>query len=873
MNSILQLPPPAMVEFGPFRLFSSARRLEKDGRPVKIGSRALDILICLAEQPGQPVSNPALIKRVWRGLVVEQSSLRVNIAGLRRTLDDSSHDSQYIANIPGQGYCLVAPVICDRFSSGTVSAASEPARFAYPMPRQLRRMVGREELVPVLSNQLQCQRFVTIVGPGGIGKTTTAIAIAHTLRADFNEAICFIDLGLLTDPDLLANTILAMLGLPVAGNSQGALVDWLQDRKFLLILDNCEHLIGDVAALAEQLYLEAPQLCILATSREALRAGGEHVYRLPPLEVPPDSANLNAAQALTFSAVQLFVERATNGGAAFELSDADVPLVGRICRQLDGIALAIELNAGRVAAFGLQGTADLLSNGALLSCQGRRTALPRHQTLTAMLDSSYGLLPEFERKVLRRLSVIVGSFSLDSALRMTMDSPQGQSRMLDALDNLVAKSLIGVEMSPHGLRYHLLECTRAYCKEKLIASGEAPLIFRRNAEEMIAALESSATKDSLCPAFQPSLQRLACLGNLRACIEWCFSDAGDTLLGARLCAAGVPTLLRLSLIEECQRWSVPALARIAGRPKYQREEMVLQEARALALMFLGGDRHDMLAAIERGLELAQRLGDRCYQLRLLAALNSFRISNGNFVGALEVAVQSANSARTMNDPTALALAEWRLGVSYNLVGNHDAALRHCEAGMTLIDIAGKVSTISFGYDYKIRAMAAMTCALWHKGERTKAAEMAWQTIAEAQQLQHPISSCIALFCAASVFCWNGNWEIADNFIEQLSTHANKYMLTPYVAAAHALQGKILLLRGQSCAGISLLRACLDTLYSGQHRVLSIPFLTALAEELITQGELREARVVIEKAAAVGINSPEIVRIQGMLSPRRRLAVS
>ncbi|MBV8125461.1 MAG: helix-turn-helix transcriptional regulator, partial [Paucibacter sp.] len=465
------------VSFGPFHLIPSARRLEKDGIPVKIGSRAFDILIQLVEQAGTPVGHKTLIERVWRGVVVEESSLRVNITGLRRALGDSSGGSQYVANVPGQGYCFVAPIT--HSSGAQAGSASVAAPAAYPLPAPLPRMVGRGELVPMLASQLLSQRFVTIVGPGGMGKTTTAIAIAHSLRADFADAVCFFDLGALSSPELLPNTMAATLGLPASANPQHSLAAWLQDKKFLLVFDNCEHLIDAVAMLAEQLHHAAPRLCILATSREALRVEGEYAHRLLPLECPPESVSLSAQEALAFPAVQLFVERARAGGHGFELHDAEVPLVAQICRQLDGIALAIELSAGRVAAFGVRGTAELLGSGSGLSWEGRRTAVPRHQTLNAMLDWSYKLLPECERKVLRRLSAFVGQFSLEGAIHVASDGPQDQSQVIAALGSLVGKSLATVENVASGCCYRLLDSTRMYVAEKLAASGEAQLAARR----------------------------------------------------------------------------------------------------------------------------------------------------------------------------------------------------------------------------------------------------------------------------------------------------------------------------------------------------------------------------------------------------------
>jgi predicted ATPase len=239
----------------------------------------------------------------------------------------------------------------------------------------------------------------------------------------------------------------------------------------LLIFDNCEHVIDTVAALAERIFQEAPQVHILATSREALRVEGEHVLRLPPLEAPPDDPGLTAAQALRFPAVQLFVERMAASGQRYEMSDLDAPIAGRICRRLDGIALAIELVASRVSAYGIRETASFLDDKPWFLWKGRRTALRRHQSLGATLDWSYDLLPVFERAVLHRLSVFMGEFTLQAAESVAADDDIDGKQVVVAVANLVAKSLAAADTSGATTRYRLLDTTRAYVLARLAGSG------------------------------------------------------------------------------------------------------------------------------------------------------------------------------------------------------------------------------------------------------------------------------------------------------------------------------------------------------------------------------------------------------------------
>ena len=405
-----------VVSFGPFRLYAAQRLIERAGAPLHLGARALDILIVLVEQASKVVSKNDLMARVWPGVTVDEGSLRVHVAALRKALGDGEAGARYVTTLSGQGYCFVAPVSRSGAPRPPVLESSTKPDHAHNLPARLTRMVGRDQIVQEISDQLKTERFVTIAGPGGIGKTTVAVSVGHELLAAFAGAVHFFDLGPLNDPLLVPSAVASTLGLLVQSKDPTpGLIAFLRDKRMLLILDSCEHVIETAAALAERIFEEAPQVHILATSRESLRVEGEHVHRLLPLGSPPDDAGLTAAQALGFPAVQLFVERAIASGRRFELNDSDAPVVGGICRKLDGIALAIELAAGRANACSIQETMALLNDRFKLLWEGRRTALPRHQTLSATLDWSYNLLSEHERLVLSRLSVFVGIFTLEAA--------------------------------------------------------------------------------------------------------------------------------------------------------------------------------------------------------------------------------------------------------------------------------------------------------------------------------------------------------------------------------------------------------------------------------------------------------------------------
>jgi len=288
------------ISFGPFSLVAGERRLTKDGAPVDVGARALDTLIALVSRPNEIVSKRDLLALVWPDVTVEESSLRFHIASLRKALGDGKDGARYISTLPGRGYCFVAPI--SRSSDQDNIPGALVGGFPHAnLPNPLLRMVGRADDVLRLSAQLTAARFVTVVGAGGVGKTTVAVAVGHHLIEAFTGAVLFVDLGMLSDPDLVAAAVASMLGLSVqSDDATPSLIAYLRDRRILLVLDTCEHLVEAVAVLASRIFMAAPHVHILATSREALRVEGEHVYKLDPLACPPDDPGLTAAATRTF---------------------------------------------------------------------------------------------------------------------------------------------------------------------------------------------------------------------------------------------------------------------------------------------------------------------------------------------------------------------------------------------------------------------------------------------------------------------------------------------------------------------------------------------------------------------------------------------
>jgi predicted ATPase/DNA-binding winged helix-turn-helix (wHTH) protein len=470
------------ISFGPFCLLPGQRVLLEAGRPVSIGSRALDLLVALVERAGHLVTKEDLISRVWPNVTVSDGNLKTQIAVLRSALGDGRDGARYVVSTPGRGYCFVAPIVR---SSGPRPSPTPAASLNSPidLPVSATRLIGRGGIVHELHRWLQKHRFVTIVGPVGIGKTAVAMAVAGALEASCKSSVCAVDLSQLSDQTQVVGALASALGVATNGDDPTErVIAFLRGRQMLVVLDCCDRVVDEAAVLAERVLEDSPGVRILATSCEALRTEDEVVCRLSPLETPLDPDRLTAVEALTFPAIQLFVECVSWNIDDFELNDADAPVVAEICRRLDGVPLAIELTAGHLHMFGARGVAAVLGDRFRLLMRGRRTAPQRHQSLGAALDWSYETLSEAERAVLRRLSLFAGAFTLDAACAMGADAATSAPEVAEIVGNLVAKSLLQADVSRFSCFYRLLETTRSYLEEKLGQSGEIHDIVRRHAE-------------------------------------------------------------------------------------------------------------------------------------------------------------------------------------------------------------------------------------------------------------------------------------------------------------------------------------------------------------------------------------------------------
>ena len=775
------------VVFGPFRFLAGRRRLERDGAPVPLGGKAFDILKVLLERPGEVVTKPELLRQVWPGAIADEGSLRFHIAALRKALGEG----RYIANVAGQGYSFVAAI-------GPAADAPAPEAKAPPLrlPPRPRRLVGREEVIETLGDQLLAHRFVTVVGPGGVGKTSVVLALAHDLALEFEGDVCFFDVGSVFDPTLFVGGLASALGIPMKGaGAFPGVIPFLRKRRMLLILDGCEPNVEAAAAIAEDICREAPQVHLLATSREALRAEGEYVHRLFPLSYPAVDAGRTAEEALAYSAVQLFVDRVASIQHGFALTDEDASRVGQICRKLDGLALAIELAAGRVEAYGVREVSRQLDSQFALMWPGRRTAVARHQTLKATLGWSHQLLSAREQVVFRRLCVFAGPFTLKMATAVVQDAELPLSEVTELLGGLVAKSLVQFGMDSQRDVYRLLDITRSYAFEKLSEAGEVQIIADRHAEFVRQRLEAAPAEED------GGLSPVELLGDVRVALEWSFSPQGDLARAGALAAASAPIWLQCGLLNECHFWMARTLEASKGLILDPQRKLAIQSAFASSLLFTQGFSEASYQSWAHTLTTAQSLDCPHQQLAILLVMWGYKIRSPNYPEALALAQKAQAFMAAVEDTGKRALGDGILGISYHHLGELETArplLEQALAGDT--PQARQEMRSQYGYDRRVPQLATLSNLYWLEGRPGQALRLSAMGLAEARRSPHPVPLCGAMTWHALTLHLRGDppAEIAPLLDEAIS-YAQAHFIESYEGFALALRGLNLVARGDIAA--------------------------------------------------------------------------
>ncbi|MBT9486780.1 MAG: winged helix-turn-helix domain-containing protein [Rubrivivax sp.] len=827
------------------------RSLRCEGQPVHLGSRAFDLLVALCRRPGQVVSNRELLAAAWPNRVVDEGSVRVHIASLRKTLGDGIGERRYISNVPMRGYCLVVPV-----ETVSEAAASSPADEGPDAPPAERRvapaagpswrlpagagLVGRDREAALLLQDLHQHPCVTLVGAGGIGKTSVALPVARRFAETQGAELVLVELAALSKGSKgegVPMAIASALGVVVTDQQPLPAItrQLVATRRVLLVLDNCEHVIDGVAIAAEHILSQTTGLHILATSRESLRIQGEWVRRLEPLPVPPlasPGSRCSLEEARGYASVRLFLDRAGAAAGGFELADDEVSLLCQLCRRLDGIPLAIELAAGAVDAVGLRGLVERLGSRLgsrlVLVGRGRRTALPRHQTLRATLDWSHSLLPEAEQALLARLSIFRGVFTHAAALAVFDRPPE----VLDeGLAGLVAKSLVVSEKSGSERVYRLLETTREYAAERLVASGELDAVALLHANFLLQLLRAAQPGREETPAAQRGVSTLRWIDDLREAVSWATGSDHTRGLSVSLVAGSAPLWFAHSLLAEYRLLAEAALATLTASPPASppasvnaEDEMRLSEALGHALWHTHGGGAAMNAAFHRGLVLAERLQATAYRLRCRWGLWLVCNAEGDHAGSLRLAEQFGDIAAASDDAGVHLAHERMMALGCHFQGDQAQARRYAQRVLQGVPTRAAVAPRGDAqFDPRVAGLTVMARVLWLQGLPWQALRHAEEAVNEALAIDHGLSLCFAIAIgAAPVAFWCGGHERARAWSGLLKQRADERAFHYWQAFGDGYQRVLGLQPGDALPALALvglapvvpLRETLSTFHPG-----------------------------------------------------------
>jgi predicted ATPase/class 3 adenylate cyclase len=726
------------------------------------------------------------------------------------------------------------------------------------LPAQLTSFVGREKEIAAVKQLIATSRLTTLTGPGGTGKTRLSLRVASDLLDSFTNGVWFVELAPLADPALIPQTVATALGLREETGRPllDTLTDFLRAKTALLILDNCEHLVEASAQLAEALLQACPNLRMLVSSREALGIPGETPYRVPSLSIPDAHHAQSVETVMQYEAARLFMDRAKTALPSFEITNENAPAVAQVCSRLDGIPLAIELAAARVKMLKVEQIAERLDDRFRLLTGGSRTALPRQQTLRALIDWSYDLLPEPERVLLRRLSVFAGGWTLEAAEQVCKDEVRSQKDeggskggvlhpssfiihpfdVLDLLTQLVNKSLVVVDVEGGTeTRYRLLETVRQYAREKLAESGEG-MVIRDHHLEYFLDLAERAEPQLIGPHESEWLKRLDNeLDNLRVALEWSLKQ--DVQVGLRL-ASALWLYWNGGLNIEGSDW----LSQLLQQPTAS----VRNAMRARALTILGNlsmtqfDDARLEPLIREGLEIYRALGDQRGIAFALLIVGQRLCLQDDYNAGRPLVFESLALYRTLGDIPGIALVLGMLGL---VVDNKDyaRARAYLEESLGLYRALGSSIGIA-------RILSLLSRLAYRSGDFAIA--RTWLT--EAIDIYHSLGRADVHFIVESLgeLAWReGDYESARTYLEEDVSLANKsgQILDSYFSLAHL--GYIALRQGDLARAHSLLIETLQGFKEAGRKIGVVYTLEGLASLGVAQSQPQRAACIFAWADA------------------------
>lgn len=871
-----------MVQIGSLQVGFDQRNIRQNGVSLRIGARAFDILEVLYRANGAILSKDQIMDAVWPGVIVEENRLQVHIASLRKLF---GAERDLIKTVPGRGYVLVA----QRTPTDEAPAYAEPApRHAAPPPLASP-LIGRSAEIEQVIAQLDREAVTTVAGAGGIGKTALALHVANEMHHRYGLPTCFVELANASSHEEVLAALVHVLAprLEDAQPGAAAVADVFAASRCLLVLDNAEHVIDIVAGLVETLTARNPSARILVTSREALHIRAEFVLRLETLGVP--ASGLSTQAMLKHPAVELFLCHARSFAKDCAADESSIALVAEICRRLDGLPLAIELAAARVATLGVEGVAARLDHRLDLLAGGLRSALPRHQSLRATFEWSYALLNAASRVLFRRLGCFTGTFTFEAVCTVATEPGMSIPLIVSSLGDLATKSLLNVELHGPIATYRLTECTRAYALDKLREEGELHVIAARHMRYMQKRIEESGLVLAHDSGASADIHAHYSLDDARTAYEWAFSDHGDPAQGVALAGALVGRLLDASLMSECCERARRALAVLDTLPAGSVDmvcEMRLCTAYASTLLYAGDDVERARSLWQRVWRLAQSAQDDAFAARALCGLWSAALATADVHASIRYATRFEQATRRAEPRWHEPLAGAMVAISLHGFGEHKQARERLEYAVATLGetVCIDPACATPDVDPLVLCHGALARIAWLEGKPARALQLVERALAPVRrEMPEPSLSHLLATVAVPVALQCGDTRAASRYLallrSQVATH--RFAVWEDYAQCLAIQCGLLNSGGDckrdSAAALAQLEPALLRLVARGLRVAMAPFIVLWAELLVDAGRFEAAAArlddAIQRGEAHGEHGflPELLRARGWVALQRARA--
>lgn len=833
--------------FGPFHLVPSRRQLFCGDKPIRLGEPSYNVLVALLQEPGSIVDQETLIARAWGAIHVDETSLRSAVAALRKAFRDAGSGRPYITTVSRRGYSFVETVT----RAGPLSALGS-------LPAQLAKVIGRDEFIAALVEDMAAHRLITVAGPGGIGKTTAALSAARRAMAEHVvDSIAFVDIENVEDAAFLPSAFGAGLGVVATTSSPIAdILSFLDNRRILVVLDSCEGMIGPVARLVEEILGHAPNTIALVTSREPLRATGERIRRLDALGFPKKPEGLTVELAMAHAAIELFVDRAASSQPSFLLTDENVGIVADICRQLDGVPLSLEIAAARLDSFDLPVLASVLDTHFRLQMLGRSTALTRHRTLAAAIDWSYDTLAPDEQTALRRLSVFRGPFSFEAARSIVQCERIAAEHVGGLIARLAAKSMIVAGGNSQDL-HRLMETTRVYALQKLEQSGESDAVRQKHARHYSRSIARQTQNKS----FRSSAAWFAyCAGvihQIRSGMDWATSANGDFSVAIDLAVAAIPVWASLGLGNECMSQIGHLLAASGAEPS-ARQRLAFAVAQQNMIKNTAASSEDLRRSWPEIADLAAKVTDPRLELQAIYGVMTGSWAIGNFTDALVLADQFRTVALANKLEQFLPLADVLTGSILFPLADFERALQATKAG--LMD---PQAVVAQGYemndacDYLILGTGNLAMLQLVRGETDAALETCAENVARALSLESDPFICQATGASAVWVCIEtDNLDLAERYTSLWLQRSVKPALEIWHLMAEGVQAIIKSQRGEHEEAVGALTTILNALRQTWGVSFRNIVLRFLARSLMATGHPERALTALDEAIEYASRSKE-----------------